>query len=94
MKKKILMSFFFHQVNKYCNYPVGHPEIITENFSDVNDYFGLIKCRVLPPSNLHLPVLPIRCKGKLMFPLCQKCAEKSQETPCQHLEEERCITGT
>lgn len=60
----------------------------------MKDYFGIIKCKVLPPSDLHLPVLPVRCNGKLMFPLCQMCAEKRQPTPCQHSDEERCITGT
>ena len=29
-----------------------------------------------------------------MFPLCEICAEKRQETPYERLEEERCITGT
>ncbi|GFW59977.1 uncharacterized protein TNCV_4864321 [Trichonephila clavipes] len=28
-------------VNKYCEYPVGHPEIITEDFRDIDSYFGL-----------------------------------------------------
>ena len=35
--------------NKYGEYPLGYPEIITENFGDVSQYFGLVKCTVLPP---------------------------------------------
>ena len=35
-------------VQKYCRYPVGHPILITENFGNVLDYFGLIKCKILP----------------------------------------------
>lgn len=60
----------------------------------MNDYFSIIKCKVLPRPDLHLPVFPVRCNGKLMFPLCEKRAEKRQQTPCQHSEEERIIMGT
>ena len=30
-------------VNKYAEYPVGHPEIITTNFEDISHYFGIAK---------------------------------------------------
>ena len=39
-------------------------------------YFGVIKAKFIPPENLYHPVLPVRVNGKLMFPLCYKCAEK------------------
>ncbi|CAF1090527.1 unnamed protein product [Brachionus calyciflorus] len=39
----------YPSVQKYCPYPVGHPNIVTENFGDVRKYFGLIKCKILPP---------------------------------------------
>ncbi|XP_035228516.1 uncharacterized protein LOC118200665 [Stegodyphus dumicola] len=69
----------------YCVYPVGHPTIITESFRDVEDYFGIIQCRVIPPRNLYLPVLPYRwCRKKLMFPLCRTCALLQLQTPCTH----------
>ena len=58
------------------------------------DFYGLIKCDVLPPSFLFYPVLPYRAQGKLMFPLCRTCAENLQETPCEHSEEERMLSGT
>lgn len=53
--------------NEYGRYPLGHPEIITENFGDISQYFGLVKCTVLPPRQLYHPVLPYRTHGKLMF---------------------------
>ena len=77
--------------------PVGHPEIITENFQDISNYFGIIKCRILPPRGLLHPVLPYRTNDKLMFPLCKTCADKadpSNRDPCTHTDEERAIEGT
>ena len=77
--------------------PVGHPEIITENFQDISNYFGFIKCKVLPPRGLLHPVLPYRTKNKLMAPLCKTCADQadpSNRNPCTHTDEERAIEGT
>ena len=77
--------------------PIGHPEIITENFDDISTYFGDIKCKVLPPRGLLHPVLPHRVKNKLMFPLCKTCADKADplnRNPCAHTDEERAIEGT
>ena len=31
-------------VQKYGRFPIGHPQIITENFRNVDNYFGLIYC--------------------------------------------------
>lgn len=73
---------------------MGHPEIITENFKDPSEYFGLLKCKVLPPRHLYHPVLPYRCNGKLLFPLCRTCAETKQQTPCEHSDNERALNGT
>lgn len=81
-------------MNKYCRYPVGHPDIITDNFSEIENYFGIIKCRVLPPTDLYLPVLPVRLNGKLLFPLCSKCAATMQQSECEHDDIERSILGT
>lgn len=84
-------------VCKYGEFPVGHPTIITENF-DLMDasnmpYKGLVKCKVLPPTNLLHPVLPHRCNKKLVFPLCATCANTCQKEPCQHADEERALNG-
>lgn len=81
-------------VNKYSTYPVGHPEVITENFGNIHDYFGIIKCKVLPPRGLYHPVLPMKCNGKLMFPLCRMCAETLQQESCSHADDERMLLGT
>lgn len=84
-------------VLKYKPFPMGHPEIITENFEEISNYFGLIQCQVLPPRGLYHPVLPYRNGGKLLFPLCRTCAQELCQDPhyhCQHSEAERCITGT
>ncbi len=73
---------------------VGHPEIITENFQDVSEHFGLVKCTVLPPRGLFHPVLPCHASGKLMFPLCRTCADTTNQAVCTHTDVERAITGT
>ncbi|CAB4015323.1 DNA polymerase [Paramuricea clavata] len=80
--------------NKYGEYPIGHPEIITENFQPISDYFGLVKCSVLPPRALYHPVLPYHTQGKLMFPLCRTCADNLQQEPCHHSDAERTLHGT
>ncbi len=36
-------------VQKYCRYPIGQPKVITENFDDISNYFGMVKCVILPP---------------------------------------------
>ncbi|GFT14925.1 uncharacterized protein TNCV_3483701 [Trichonephila clavipes] len=92
--KYIDFTSLYPWVNKYCEYPVGHPEIITKDFRDIDSYFGLVKCKVFPPKKLFHPVLPFRCNGKLMFPLCRTCAETLNQKTCSHTEEERSITGT
>ncbi|XP_039511243.1 uncharacterized protein LOC120466725 [Pimephales promelas] len=76
-------------------YPIGHPKIIFEDFEEIDNYFGLIKATVLPPRKLFHPVLPYRCGGKLMFPLCRTCAENQIQDPqCSHTDVDRSITAT
>ncbi len=60
-------------VNAKKQYPVGHPQIIYSYFDTLDSYFGFVKCTVLAPRDLYHPVLPYRCHGKLMFPLCCAC---------------------
>ncbi|XP_062567875.1 uncharacterized protein LOC134230104 [Saccostrea cucullata] len=84
-------------VLKHRPFPVGHPEIITDEFKVVRNYFGIIHCRVSPPRGLYHPVLPYRTGGKLLFPLCRTCAERHDSTSqdrCQHTDQERSLTGT
>ena len=88
--------------NKNCPYPVGHPVAIHEpEGTDIASYFGLVKCKILPPYGLYHPVLPHRSGGKLTFPLCRTCVEQEQPKPltarsyrCGHTNEERCLVGT
>jgi G:T-mismatch repair DNA endonuclease (very short patch repair protein) len=78
-------------------FPIREPSIVTDNFSKdpTEDYFGIIRCTVLPPRNLMYPVLGYHCRNKLMFPLCRKCAEESDQSKgdCTHDAKERCFTG-
>ena len=82
-------------------YPLRHPIVLNEFHStDIISYFGFVKCRVLPPQNLYLPVLPFRkADEKLLFPLCKTCAERKSDSKhlnsnCNHSEEEREMVGT
>ena len=74
-------------------YPIGHPRIITENFDDLRNYFGLVSCRVLPPRKLYFPVLPLKMHNKLLFPLCHTCAYELNTEYCAHNDHDRCIEG-
>jgi hypothetical protein len=83
-------------VNSTMRYPVGHPEIILSDFKDISEYFGIIKCTVVPPRDLYIPVLPMHAgpTKKLLFSLCRSCAESFEEGKCEHSDEERAIQGT
>jgi len=86
----------------YDKYPIGHPRkkmIRPEVFNE--KWFGLIKCKIVAPWGLYIPVLPtkLNCgKGryqKLIFPLCKTCAEmNNQNGKCTHNDEERAILDT
>ena len=62
-------------------------------FHWVLPYFGVIKATFLPPSDLLHPVLPLKCNGKLKFPLCHRCATFEIEE-CKCSDEERSFTHT
>ena len=89
-------------VNKHCQYPIGHPQIITKPVDQsIDSYFGIALVDVLPPSGLFHPVLPIRAGEKLTFPLCGKCVEEEKKKPllqrqhyCMHSDTERMLRGT
>ena len=68
------------------DYPIGWPKIIngyelSNNGAEMSlktlsdNFFGLIRCRVLPPQDLLFGALPWRSptKGLLLFPLCLTC---------------------
>ncbi|XP_052778720.1 uncharacterized protein LOC128216186 [Mya arenaria] len=88
------VTSLYPYVNKTGKIPLGHPEIVTENFKDITKYEGLIKCKIVPPRGLYLPVLPMKSYGKLLFSLCRSCADQYQQSPCQHTDNERAFHGT
>ena len=95
-QKMVYVDFnsLYPDVNFRCEYPVGHPTVYNKG-EIPNRVNGLLKCKVLPPRRLFLPILPYRCRGKLLFPLCRTCAETCTQTQCPHAdEEERALTGT
>ena len=57
-------------------------------------YFGVMKATFKPPTDLLHPILPVRCNGKLKFPLCYKCACTEQNEECSCSDVERIFTGT
>ena len=57
-------------------------------------YFGLMKVRILPPKQLMFPVLPMKINGKLMFPLCSKCARAESQDPCTCSDTDRSLLNT
>ena len=67
-------------VNKYGEYPVGHPDIYFEpENQNLRSYFRLMKVDIVSPTGLYNPVLPFRRKignsYKRTFPLCRACVE-------------------
>lgn len=81
-------------VNKPGKIPIGHPQVITDDSDSIENYEGLIKCKILPPKDPYMPVLPVKCNGKLMFSLCRCCSETYQKTECKHTDQERSFLGT
>ena len=53
----------------------------------------MVKCEVLAPRGLYIPLFPAKMCGKLMFPLCRMCAEGLLQEKCTHTDAERAMTG-
>ena len=51
------------------------PQTAVESKILNEQFFGLIKCLVLPPRNLLIPVLPLKFASNLFFPLCKTCVD-------------------
>ncbi|XP_054280097.1 uncharacterized protein LOC128998123 [Macrosteles quadrilineatus] len=85
-------------VCKYGMFPVGHPTIFVgdeECLKRGMEAEGLLKCKILPPTDLYHPVLPMKMNDKLMFVLCRVCGENlSSSGECHHGVEERALVGT
>ena len=67
-------------------------KILTHNFGDISQYFGMAKIKVLPPKGLYHPLLHQKINGKLLFLLCQKCLQNQKK--CQCSDEKRSLIGT
>ena len=76
------------------NFPISHPDIITSNFKNINEYFGLAKIKVLPPDDLFFGILPVKINDKLLFPLCINCAKKETKKICICEDNKKCFIGT
>lgn len=86
-------------VNWKGQYPIGHPKkiLIGQQECDSVDFDqieGIIKCRILAPQTLKIPVLPAKIDGKLLFVLCRTCAEIQNVYACTHTEMQRSLIGT
>lgn len=95
IKYKDFTSLYSYAQKKY-EFPVMHPIIyVGEECKKINiqNVFGLVKCKILPPKNLLFPILPTRIFGKLIFTLCYGCAHHKREN-CEHDSDQRAICGT
>lgn len=91
------LQSLYPYVLKTCEFPTCHPVVIRdpEKFDyTLEPYFGLVKCKVLAPRDLFLPVLPFKSAGRLMFPLCGTCAVKLNQGPCQCSEDDRSMLSS
>lgn len=69
--------------------------------SNCSSTLGTALVDILPPYNLHHPVLPYRLKSKLTFPFCRTCVEEEMGKPlletsclCPHTPEQCMLRGT
>ena len=85
-------------VQYYQKYPIGHPVKIHNPKKYCKSWYGLIKCKVVPPKGLYHAVLPQRIKvdsyEKLIFTLCKTCAETRNQNKCKHTDTKRSFIGT
>ena len=88
----------YPSVQFHRSYPTGFPTKIFKSEKYDKSWYGLIKCKVLPPRKLYHPVLPQRIKvdsyEKLIFTLCKRCAETREQNNCNHSDNERSFIGT
>ncbi|XP_055387404.1 uncharacterized protein LOC129616009 [Condylostylus longicornis] len=96
--KYIDVCSLYPYVCKYGKFPIGHPEIIVGNDECMKQNLkttdGLIKCSILPPTDLFIPVLPIKQNNKLIFTLCFTCSEEKNMDDCTHADNKRTLNGT
>ena len=54
------------------------PHTYVESKLRKEDFFGLIKCQVLPPPAIHLPILPFKFQSKLFSPYVDVASKSDQ----------------
>ncbi|CAJ0581155.1 unnamed protein product, partial [Mesorhabditis spiculigera] len=104
--KRTVLEYFdycslYPYVNKYSAYPIGPPQTVDPGEimlpilpGELIPLKGAMRCKVLPPVDLHVPVLPYRSKrGALVFGLCRTCMEEIYADKCPHNNHERAIIG-
>lgn len=77
-------------------FPIGWPEImINVDVAKFDQIYGVMKCTILPPRSLAVPVLPYKPSesSQLFYPLCATCSELKQKI-CDHVESQRVLTST
>lgn len=92
-----MFQSLYPYVLKTNKFPTCHPVILLDPEEidvSLEPYFGLVKCTILAPPDLFLPLLPFRTAGKLMFPLCGHCAMTLNQEPCSCSDEKRAMSGT
>uniref|UniRef100_A0A914YYF1 DNA-directed DNA polymerase n=1 Tax=Panagrolaimus superbus TaxID=310955 RepID=A0A914YYF1_9BILA len=85
-------------INFVTRYPIKHPEIryqvpAYKNHWEVPQY-AMVKCKILAPKNLTLPIIPKKHRGQLLFPLCGRCPDlffdkNEEKVSCPHTDAER-----
>ena len=84
-------------MNWFGSYPATYAIILTDPAvidQSLLPYTGVAKVKILPPPDLFIPVLPYRCNGKLMFPLCRFCCETENQEQCNCDCAARALTAT
>ena len=97
--KYVDVQSLYPYVCKTKHYPIGHARCLigpalSAMGKDLRNFEGLVKCKMLPPKGLRIPLLPSHINGKLMFVLCRTCAETANQVACAHTDNQRALTGT
>ena len=91
-------SSLYSTIQYYQKYPIGHQKKIFNPEKYNESWYGLIKCKMVPPKRLYHPVLPQRIKvdsyEKLVFTLCKASGEARNQNKCEHVDDERSFIGT
>ena len=87
---------FYLWTNKYCEVPTGYWNSYKRS-SDRPITQWLLRPHQVYHFTSYLPLSsrsPVLCSRQTNVPLCTTCAENLRQTPCEHSEEERMLSGT